>query len=118
MKYFKSFVLFLLCFIVLFFIFNSLSYFDIVGNNFIYLSNFIFFFISSFISGIYIGLNSLNKGYLEGIKVGGIIILFLFSISIFFTNKLFSIYLIVIYFLVVLFSIVGSIIGINKKKKV
>ena len=117
MKYFKSFVLFFLIFTIIFLIFNSLSYFDIVGNNFIYFSNFVFVLFSALISGIYIGIKSLNKGYLEGLKIGSFIVLFMFVLSFLFTDRPFSLYLILLYILIIVFSIIGSIIGINKKKK-
>ena len=73
-------------------------------------------FLSMLVGGIYIGLKSKEKGYIEGLKIGllSIFILMILSIIIYKTNIN---YKNIIYYLILLSSsILGSMIGINKKK--
>jgi len=73
-------------------------------------------FLSMLVGGIYIGLKSKEKGYIEGLKIGliSIFILMILSIILYKTNIN---YKNIIYYLILLSSsILGSMIGINKKK--
>ena len=116
MKYLKSFIIYLSIFLITFIINTTLSYFDILKENTTMIFNILSFIISIFISSIYIGLKSNNKGYIEGIKQGTIITLFIIIISnIVLKNKL-TILSFLSYIIIIVISTIGSIIGINKKK--
>ena len=72
--------------------------------------------ISLLLSGIYLGNKVDQKGYLEGLKLGlGTIIIFIIF-SLIFKQKL-GINSFIYYIIILTISIIGSIIGINKKKK-
>ncbi len=72
--------------------------------------------MSLLLSGIYLGNKVDQKGYLEGIKLGlGTIIIFIIF-SLIFKQKL-GINSFIYYIIILTISIIGSIIGINKKKK-
>lgn len=117
MKYFKAFLIFISIFLIINLLSNTICYFSLINNLFNSLLSIISLIISSLISGLYIGLNSQNKGYLEGAKVGGIIISFMFLLSYLGFNNSFSIIGIIYYILILTLVITGSIIGINKKEK-
>ena len=67
------------------------------------------------ISGFLIGKKSTKKGYVSGAILGLIFILFLMFIGLFWGIK-FSFGRIIYYLILILCAILGSIIGINKKK--
>ncbi len=58
-----------------------------------------------------------KKGYLEGLKIGGILILSLIFINMIFFWSPFTISRIIYYMILLIVSIVSAMIGINKKKK-
>lgn len=90
-------------------------YFNIINNKTLSILNIILILISMFIGGLYIGKKSNKKGYIEGIKIGILAVLTLFIISyLIYSNKSINT---LIYYLVLIFpSILGSILGINKRK--
>ena len=71
--------------------------------------------ISFFIGGIYIGKNSLSKGYINGLKLSLIIVIILFIMSLIFNNLKIS--RIIYYILTTICITFGSMIGINYIKK-
>lgn len=89
-------------------------YNNIVSNNFYKFIKLFIILISIFTNSFLLGKDASKKGYFEGIKFGGIIIIFLLIITIL-TSK-FQIKLFVYYFMIMMVSILGSIIGINKKR--
>lgn len=114
-KYLKS-TLFIFTTIIIFTIFiGTLSYFNILSNMSIKIFELIAIIISMFIGGIYLGKNSPQRGYLEGIKIGVFMILLLFCLSYFGFSKSFSISSLIFYIIILISSILGSVIGINKK---
>lgn len=114
-KYLKS-ILYIFIAIILFtVIIGTLSYFNILSNNLIKTFEIIAIMISIFIGGMYLGKNSNKKGYLEGLKIGLFMIIFLFCMSYFGFNKSFSISNLIFYIIILVSSIFGSVIGINKK---
>ena len=72
--------------------------------------------ISLLLSGIYLGNKVNQKGYFEGIKLGLGTILIFIIFSLIFKQKL-GINSFIYYIVILTISIIGSIIGINKKKK-
>lgn len=70
--------------------------------------------VSLFIGGIIIGKNSKNKGWLEGLKFGGITIILLVLIGLIFPNNNFDIKRIIYYLILIFISTIGSMLGISK----
>ncbi len=116
MKYLKACLFAIGIILIVLLITSSLSYFDIINNTFKNILLVIGMIISFFISGLYIGTGCQNKGYLEGIKVGLILVLFFFLLSQFIFRDNISIWKILYYLILFILSIVGSIVGINTKK--
>lgn len=114
-KYLKSFGLILISFLLFSILIGTLNYFNILGNNSVKIFELIATILSMVIGGVYLGKNSNQKGFLEGLKIGGatIIILFIFGYLAF--DKGFSIRLLLFYTIVLFSSVLGSIFGINKK---
>ena len=112
--YFKS-ILFLLLYLLLGSILSSIFY---LYTNMSYNVNCLILFIWSAI-GLFV-INFLNgkrtnqKGYLEGLKLGGLVILLFFIISLF-TKYFISLSKIIYYGVLILISIIASSIGINFK---
>ncbi len=116
LKYLKGLILVLGVLFSSTLIISILYYLNILNDGF---NNYLLLlssFISMLVGGIYIGLRSKEKGYVEGIKIGliSIFILMILSIIIYKTNINSKN---IIYYLILLSSsILGSMIGINKKK--
>ena len=99
--------------IVLTFIMTLLNYFNIITGSVLTITKIIITFIAIFIGGFIIGKKSKTKGWLEGIKLG-IIILIILSIINFLILKVNFEFRIILYDIIILFSCTfGSIIGIN-----
>jgi len=115
MKYLKAFGIVIIASIVITLISSSLCYQNIISNKTNDVIKIIAIIMPAFISGLYIGKNSTNKGYLEGIKVGSITVLFLLMLSYLGFNNGFSITKVIYYLLIFMLTVIGSIVGINKK---
>ena len=70
----------------------------------------------AFIFGIMNGKTSVKKGYIEGLKLGGLIILILMILNLIFYRK-FSLNIFIYYLIIIASSTFGSVIGINLGKK-
>lgn len=117
MKYLKTFGIILAIMITLFLISITLSYFNIINDTANDVIKLLSMLISSFSGGIYIGSQSQEKGYLEGIKISGILLIILITLSFLVFKDNLSIWKIIYYILILIVTITGSIIGINKKEK-
>ncbi len=99
--------------IVLTFIMTLLNYFNIITGSVLTITKIIITFIAIFIGGFIIGKKSKTKGWLEGIKLGIIIIIILSIINFLILRVNFE-FRIILYDIIILFSCTfGSIIGIN-----
>lgn len=95
------------------FLINTLYYCDVLSNNTVRYFKMIYLILSFFIGGIYMGLNSPNKGYLYGLRLSLIYIVISLFLSIIFNKISFSK---IIYYIILTSCITfGSMIGINKK---
>lgn len=95
-------------------IITLLNYFNIMNNKIISIIKFIIPIIAMLISSYKLGKTSDKNGYLEGLKLGGIIILiFIMLVIILDSLNLKSIFY---YLILLLTSVMGSMIGINRKK--
>ena len=114
-NYLKSFLYFIIPFFSLLLISSIFYYFDILSNEIFRYIKIIIIIISCFISGFKIGKSSLQKGYLKGITLGGLISLLFFIITLFTNN--FKIYQIIYYLIIIIVTTICSILGINKKNQ-
>lgn len=89
------------------------SYFNLFNDNIIKIFKFLIPIISVFISGIIMGRSITKKAFIEGLKLGIIIITILTTISLI-TNSL-KIECILFYLIIVISTIFGSMVGILKK---
>jgi len=120
MKYLKSLTWILIPIFILSFLVSVLYYLDWINTNIYKILELIVPCLSIFLGGLYLGKHSQEKGWLEGIKLGGITILLLFIIS----YLAFDIGVSLkgtIYYLIILFTTTfGSMMGIrnvdNQKK--
>lgn len=76
--------------------------------------NFVLVSIIMLMLGILKGKKAPKRGYLEGLKVGSLIVFLLFIINVLFFRH-FSLYLLLYYAVIVASSTIGSMIGINLK---
>ena len=113
-KLFVSFLYFLLIFLSLNMIYTILNYFNLLSYNILRIIKYIIPIISIIISSFILGRNSFKKGYIEGIKLGLIVIIFFIIICFVFDS--FNYHSLFYYFIIILTSCLGSMIGINKKK--
>lgn len=96
-------------------ILTLLYYFNIIGANVNSYLKLIFMAIIMITGGLMIGLKADKKGWLEGIKIGGLVICLMFLVSYLGFDKSLNIKSIIYYVLLILSSMLGSMIGINKK---
>lgn len=117
MKYLKSFLFIIGSIFILNIIISILYYFNIIGSNIINYLKLLIVAISMLIGGMYIGKKAEKKGWLEGIKIGIVSILLLFIISYLGFDKAINIKTVIYYFIILSSSMLGSMIGINRKKR-
>lgn len=114
-KYLKSLLYIFIPIFIFSTLIGTLNYFNILNNSTTNIFELISIIISMFIGGMYLGKNSQKKGYLEGLKIGVITITILFSFGFLAYNQEFSLSLLLFYIIILISSILGSVIGINKK---
>lgn len=102
--------------LILTFILTLFSYFNIIGDKTVSIFKIIIPIISLFIGGFFIGKKSLRKGWLEGLKLSLIFLVFLVIFEYLALNQSFDIKNILYYLILSISSIFGSMIGISKKK--
>lgn len=117
LKYLKALLFMFVSLIVFSLLLSTLNYFDLIGKGVMNVCMIISIIISILIGGFYVGKNSDNKGYLQGLKIGGIALAILFLLNYLGFGKGFSLEIILFYLIVIISSITGSVIGINKNKK-
>ena len=101
--------------LILTFIITLLNYINLISIKIVTAFSYITPFISFFIGGLLLGKTSINKGWLEGIKFGIIIIILSFVFNYLAFDKGFNISNIILYTITIISSIIGSMIGINLK---
>ena len=110
----KSLLYFFISIIISTILLTILNYFNILNSKTISLLKFLIPVISISITSYLLGKKTIKKGYIEGLKFGGIIIIVFFIISLLFRNL--NIKSIIYYIILLLSSILSSMIGINKRK--
>lgn len=116
-KYLKSLLYIFISIISFTLLITILSYFNIVSNNIINILEILSIIISMFIGGLYLGKNSSSKGYIQGLKIGGITLSILFLLNYLDFNNSFHLSNLIFYLIVLISLIFGSVFGINKKLK-
>lgn len=115
-KYIKSLSFTFLSIIILTFLITILNYIGLASGLFFSILKLIVPIISIFIGGLIIGVNSNEKGWLNGLKVG-IIIILIFTILIFILKENLSLKLVIYYLILLSLSVFGSMIGISKNNQ-
>lgn len=97
------------------FLLTTLYYFNLISSNIYQILKIIIIILNIFISGFLLGKQTANKGYLEGIKLTLILIPFCLLTSLL-TSQPLHIKVLLYYFIIAITAILGSMIGINKRK--
>ncbi len=90
-------------------------YFNFINENIYKILKLLILIINIFISSFLLGKKASSKGYLEGIKLSTLIIIFFFILTLLF-NEPFKFRIILYYFILFITATFGSMLGINKKK--
>ncbi|MCI8569081.1 MAG: TIGR04086 family membrane protein [Bacilli bacterium] len=93
---------------------TTLYYFNIIGDGFFKSLELISIILTIFINSYILGNTSNKKAYIEGTKFGGIIISLLLIFTLLFSK--FKIRVLIYYLIIMITSILGSMIGISKKR--
>lgn len=115
MKYLKNLGIIIGLMLILSMIVTLLSYFNIFNLKVLSIFKLIIPLISLFIGSFRLGKITKSKGYLEGIKIGLIFILFIFLINILLLKNL-SLKILIYYVIILVTSIIASMLGITKNK--
>lgn len=102
-------------FILLVFL-TTLYYFNIISSGIYRVVKIVIVLLSIFINAFLLGKEANKRGYLEGIKLGGIVILIFFFTTLF-TNQELKLRVFIYYFIIGITSILGSMIGISREKE-
>lgn len=120
MKYFKKVLMPLsytfISILILTLLLTILNYSGFIKNNLLSIFKIIIPIISVLIGSIKIGKLSTKKGYLEGIKFGALLTLLLLIINLILQNP-FKVKYLLFYIILIITSILGSMIGINKRNQ-
>lgn len=103
--------------LILSLILSILNYFDIFSVKICYIISWIFMLFFQFFTGIFYGRKAEKNGYLEGLKWSGIFLLLLVFINVVFFQSGFPLARIIYYLILAITTVIGSMIGINKKMK-
>lgn len=113
LKYLGYYTLFLITLVFITSLLNLIGVNSTITNFLIFIFNISLFFIF----GLKNGKKANNKGYLAGLKVGGLFLLVLIIISLFTSKNIFSLSTFIYYLVLILASTLGGSLGINKKSE-
>lgn len=120
MKYLKnlgmSFLYIIGSILILTFLITILNYFNLMNDKITSIFKIIIPIISLLIGGFYIGKRSIKKGFIEGLKLGLIFSVLLIIFNYLAFDNSFKIKYLLFYSILIISSILGSMIGINRKK--
>lgn len=100
--------------IILTLLITILNYSEFIKNNTLSIFKIIIPILSVIIGSIKLGTMTIKKGYMEGLKFGLILCALLIIINLILGNP-FEIRYVLFYIILIISSILGSMIGINKK---
>ena len=95
--------------------FTFLNFINLINSNILSILELIIILISTFVGGFYLGKKAKKNGWLEGIKLSIIIILFLFILNTFIFNNKIQANVFIYYFIILISTTLGSMFGITKK---
>ena len=110
----KSFIYMISILFISIILVTILNYFNILGTKLVTMFKIIIALVSIFVGGFIVGKNSKEKGWLEGIKLGLIILFILIIINYLILKQTFEIRNLIYYLILVSSCIFGSMIGISK----
>lgn len=114
LKYGKRLVFTIISIFILMLILTCFYYYDYISEDTYNFFKFWILMFSIFGNSFILGKQSSKKGYIEGVRFGSLIIIILFiSTLIFFKFRLRYLFY---YIIILMISVLGSIIGINRKK--
>ena len=113
-KYTIHFLLTILSIFLCILLTTTLYYFNIIPNNIYELCKLLLILLPLLVSSILLGKKATQKGFLEGMKLGGLIII-LFTLISLITKQDIKLRIILYDGIILLTSILGGMIGINKK---
>lgn len=113
-KYSFRFLYTILSIIISLLLITTLYHFNIISSNIYQTLKLIILLVNILISGIILGKKATSKGYLEGIKLGIFIILLCLLITLV-TGQELKIRILLYDSMILITSILGGMIGINKK---
>lgn len=113
LKYLGYYTLFLITLVFITSLLNLIGVNSTITNLLIFIFNISLFFIF----GLKNGKKASNKGYLAGLKVGGLFLLVLIIINLFTSKNIFSLSTFIYYLVLILASTLGGSLGINKKSE-
>lgn len=117
LKYLKVLVYILVPLLIFNTILSICYYFSIIGSGTVNYLKLFSVGVSMLIGGIYIGGKTSKKGWLEGLKIGLEVIILLFIIGYLAFNQGLGLKNIIYYMILLVSSVLGSMIGINKRKQ-
>lgn len=120
MKYLKKYGVILLKFLgflVVGSLFISVLYYFLFSTKVVQILSFIYLLLVFFLFGYKGGKKAENKGFLAGLKIGGLFLLVLFVLNLIVTGFRFKTTSFIYYFLLLIVSVLGAMFGINTKKK-
>ncbi len=115
-KLLKAFLFTIISLFLLTFIVTALNYFNIVSGKIMAISKIIIPLFSLALGGYVMGKGSAKNGWLEGLKLGLIIVFLIFIGNLIFTPKL-ILKDFIFYLLLLISSMLGAMFGINRKKE-
>ena len=116
MKYLKTYLKIIMAIIIGTIVIVTLSYLNIISENTFKVLKKGIILLILLIEGINLGKKIKKNGYIEGIKLGGIVSLTFLVIGLL-INKGITIEKIIFYITMIVITTIGSIIGVNKKIK-
>lgn len=117
LKYLKALVYILVPLLIFNTILSICYYFSIIGSGMVNYLKLFSVGVSMLIGGIYIGDKTSKKGWLEGLKIGLEVIILLFIIGYLAFDQGLGLKNIIYYMILLVSSVLGSMIGINKRKQ-
>ena len=116
-KFMKTLGLCIGLFLVITLLATALNFFNVITTNTMGIFKMIIPVIALLISGIYLGSKAKNKGWKEGLKLSVFIILLLLFFHLVWMNETFGMKNILYFAILLISGMVGSMVGINIKRK-
>ncbi len=111
-KYIKPAIFFSVSLVAYLAVMSVFHYFGVMKLASVGTVNFVVMAIILFLGGIYMGKKTSKKGYLEGLKLGGVVVVLSFASNIILVRH-FDLYVVLYYFVLAVAATIGSMIGIN-----